>query len=235
MLVFLHSGEARPQTYARHIMIRDLRLFTIVVAASALAALVPAPAAAVTPDQLRTCDSKEEIGNDQRIASCTAIINDAATSMPQKANAFANRGKAYRAKGNAAAALRDLDQAIQLDPNNGEAFYNRGSIFRERGENDKALQDLELAVEYDKRNANALSTLSHIYYDRRDYTRAINVLNEAIKLNPNFGLALYNRGMAYRAKGEPDRAIPDYDRAIKAQSQRSLRLPQPGSRLPRHS
>src|SRR5947209_1808279 len=153
---------------AWRIMVRNLRHLTILLAAGAWPVLFAVPALAVAPDHVRTCESKEEIGNDQRIAGCTAVINDAAAAMPQKANAFTNRGKAYRAKGNTAAALRDLDQAIQLDPNNAEAFYNRGVLFRERGENDKALQDLELAVEYDKRNANALSTLSHIYYDRRD-------------------------------------------------------------------
>src|SRR5579884_2451199 len=127
-------------------MTRDLRLLTLILAAGALPILLSAPSLAVTPDQIKTCDSKDEIASDHRIAVCTAILNDAAAAMQQRANAFANRGKAYRAKGNAVAALRDLDEAIQLDPHNADAFYNRGVLFRERGENDKALQDLELAV-----------------------------------------------------------------------------------------
>lgn len=85
--------------------------FVISINPGALPIFVAAPSLAVTPDHIRTCDSKEEIGNDQRIASCTSVVNDAAASMPQKANAYANRGKAYRAKGNTAAALRDLDQS----------------------------------------------------------------------------------------------------------------------------
>jgi hypothetical protein len=69
-------------------MTRHMRLLTFVLAAGALPALFSVPARAVTSDQVKTCE-REETGSDQRIASCTAIINDAAASVQQKANAFA--------------------------------------------------------------------------------------------------------------------------------------------------
>ena len=192
--------DRRRQT--RDVSMRKLQRVAVLLIAAAAAATLAAPSFALTRDQVRTCESKDDIAAEQRIESCTAIIDFAKSKPQQKAIAYTNRGKAYRDKGKAELAIRDFDRAIELDNHNGEAFYNRGLAFRDRGETGRALREFEQAVTYDKHNANALNILSHIYYDRKDYAHAIDVLDQAIKLNPNFALALFNRGMAFRAKGE---------------------------------
>ena len=88
-------------------MIWNVRPIAMVLSAAALGAL-NAPAALAAPashgpsrEQIRTCESTGDIAADLRISTCSAVI-DASKNKHQKAVAFANRGKAYRAKGSAA-------------------------------------------------------------------------------------------------------------------------------------
>ncbi|HEY6028330.1 MAG TPA: tetratricopeptide repeat protein, partial [Pseudolabrys sp.] len=105
-----------------------MRRLLIVIASAALAPLSALPSYAATRDQIHTCESRDDVSVDQRIAACSAVI-DTSKIKRQKSIAFANRGKAYRAKGNADQAIQDFDQAITLDDHNGDAFYNRGLAF----------------------------------------------------------------------------------------------------------
>ena len=185
----------------------------------AAAALLAAPSAFAAPqptqDEIRRCTGKQDESAELRISSCSALIEKSRVKK-QKADAYAERGKARRAKGDTDGAVADFDEAIKLDPKNTEAYFNRGLAFRDSGDAERAAQDLEQAAKYDKRNAScARYAEPHLLRPARFRDTRSTRLNLAIKLNPNNALALYNRGMAYRAKGEPDRAIPDYDRAIK--------------------
>ena len=135
------------------------RRFIIGMAAATSLLLAALPSHAVTRDQLKWCEAKEDASPDLRITSCTAVIEQKNVKKQQKADAFANRGKAYRAKGDSDRAIADFDEALKLDGKNGEAYFNRGLAFRDRGETDRALQDLEQTVKFDKRNSTALDTL----------------------------------------------------------------------------
>ena len=114
---------------------------------------------ALTREQQKWCDGKDDASPDLRITSCTAVIEQTKRKK-QKADALTNRGKAYRAKGDSDRAIRDFDEAIKIDAKDGEAFYNRGLAFRDRGETDRALQDLEQAVKFDKRRIRSRSIRS---------------------------------------------------------------------------
>ena len=114
---------------------------------------------ALTREQQKWCEGKDDASPDLRITSCSAVIEQTKVKK-QKGDAFTSRGKAYRAKGDSDHAIHDFDEAIKIDGKNGDAFYNRGLAFRDRGETDRSLQDLEQVVKYDKKNSVALNTLS---------------------------------------------------------------------------
>ena len=220
-------------------MIKATRHFITGLVAAAFVLLAAPAAFAVTRDQIKQCEGATDVSADQRIASCNAVIAGGtkaqkeaaqqhktaalkaktpakpAAVQPSVTSPLIARGIASRANGDAESAIRDFDEAIQLDPKQADAYFNRGLALRDRGDTDRALQDFEQTIKLDPKNSAAYKTLSHLYYDKRNYDLAIAVLDTAIRNNQNDALAYYNRGMTYRAKGEPDRAIPDYDRAIK--------------------
>ena len=57
-------------------MIWAHRFLFIHATAAALALLVAQPAHAVTREQLKQCEGKDDVSPDQRITSCTAVIGD---------------------------------------------------------------------------------------------------------------------------------------------------------------
>src|SRR5437868_15303919 len=114
---------------------------------AALLAAAPAFAAPAAPtaNEVRLCTVKQDESPDVRVANCTAVIERSRVKK-QKSDAYAERGKAYRAKGDTDGAIIDFDEAIKLDSKNSEAYFNRGLAFRDRGDTERAAQDLEQAV-----------------------------------------------------------------------------------------
>src|ERR1700692_4552016 len=126
-------------------MNRGARNFCICVMVAAAKLLAAQDSFALTREQEKLCDGKEDASPDLRIAKCTAVIEQTKVKK-QKTDALVNRGKAYRAKGDSDSAIRDFDEATKIEPSNAEAFNSRGIAFRDRGESDRAIQDLEQPV-----------------------------------------------------------------------------------------
>jgi tetratricopeptide (TPR) repeat protein len=74
---------------------------------------------------------------------------DGALADLDAANLFLARGQAHLEKGTPGEAVRDLGEAIRLEPDNAEAFYLRGIALRARGEDDRAQADFREAIRLD--------------------------------------------------------------------------------------
>ena len=77
--------------------------------------------------------------SDKAIEDCSQAIQ----LNPNGADAFSNRGGAYRAKGQYDRAIEDYNQAIQLNPNYADAFYNRGVSWELKNDLQRALADFK--------------------------------------------------------------------------------------------
>ena len=77
--------------------------------------------------------------SDKAIEDCSQAIQ----LNPNGADAFSNRGGAYRAKGQYDRAIEDLNQAIRLNPNDADLFNNRGLAYNEKGQYDRGIEDLK--------------------------------------------------------------------------------------------
>ena len=64
--------------------------------------------------------------------------------------AHANRGYCYSYKGPRDESLRDLDEALRLNPKLAWAFEARGLFYENKGDTEKALQDFSRAIELDR-------------------------------------------------------------------------------------
>ena len=130
------------------------------------------------------------------------------------AEAYNNRGTAYKAKGEFDKAIQDYTTAIELNTELTEAYYNRGIAYGDTDELDAAIQDYDKAIELNPEYVDAYNNRSVAYRDKGDFDAAIQDCNKVIELNPEHINAYNNRGTAYNRKGELDAAIQDYGRAI---------------------
>ncbi|MFZ1109035.1 MAG: tetratricopeptide repeat protein [Rhodomicrobium sp.] len=141
--------------------------------------------------------------------------NQAIRLKPDYADAYNNRGNAYRAKGDNDRAIADYDQAIRLKPDYASAYNNRGASYNEKGDNDRAIADYDQAIRLKPDDASAYINRGNAYRAKGDNDRAIADYDQAIRLKPDYASAYINRGNAYYDKGDNDRAIADYNQAIR--------------------
>ena len=71
-------------------------------------------------------------------------------------------------------AIKDLTEAIRLDPNNAQAYWLRELSYTYSGNFEKAIKDCNQALKLDPKED----------------------CNQALKINPNYAEAYYNRGIA---------------------------------------
>ena len=116
--------------------------------------------------------------------------------------------------GEPAAALDDLQQALELDPSLSAAFAERGRAKVALGRAAEAILDfdraLALAPEAPNTYANrgaARQSLGHLNEAYQDY-------EEALRLDPDHARALANRATVLGTVGRPTEALRDFDRAI---------------------
>ena len=134
--------------------------------------------------------------------------------LPQDADAYFNRGKAYMSENNFNRAIDDFTKAIGLKPDFVEAYHNRGAAYIVENNFNRAVEDFTKAIGLKPDFAQAYHSRGVVHYLKKNFDSAIGDHNIAIALNPNYAIAYTNRGMTYRDKGEYDRAINDFNKAI---------------------
>ena len=65
---------------------------------------------------------------------------------PNDAEAYYNRGLAYRHLNQYERAITDYTKAIQLNPNLAAVYYNRGVAYENLGQYERAIQDFSQAI-----------------------------------------------------------------------------------------
>jgi tetratricopeptide (TPR) repeat protein len=185
--------------------------------------LSPTALAQEGPDE-RRCTGQWRATNEERIASCTVLIDSGRYQQANLAILHHDRGVAMRAKGDITAAVTNFTAAISLKPDYAHAYSDRGSARLMQHDLDSAIADLDTAIRLDANDAGAFMTRGNAFDEKADFDRAIADYNEAIRLSPNYAAAYFNRGLAFRRKGDVDHAIGDYDQAIKLDSKNASAL-----------
>ena len=147
---------------------------------------------------------------DKAIVHYTEAIN----LNSEHAEAYNNRGIAYKNKGEIDAAIQDYNKAIDLNSEYANAYNNRGVAYANKGEIDAAIQDYNKAIDLNPEHAEAYNNRGIAYKNKGEIDAAIQDYNKAIDLNPEYANAYNNRGVAYANKGEIDAAIQDFNKAI---------------------
>ena len=111
-------------------------------------------------------------------------------------------------------ALRELDQAIALNPGYAEAYSYRGNLFSAANRYADALRDYDRAITLKPDYAEAYINRGNILAAAGRYGPAMGDYNQAITLDPASADAWFNRGKVYARTGYAKEAMRDLDRAI---------------------
>src|SRR5277367_4885803 len=117
------------------LLIRHLRWLPIAV----IICLIAVSARAQDSNDERRCTGQSRTTIDERIASCTALIDSGRYQTINLAVLRDNRGMALRIKGDLTNARKDFDEAINLNPDYARAFANRGAVLLAQHDLDGAL------------------------------------------------------------------------------------------------
>jgi len=123
------------------------------------------------------------------------------------------RGSALFEKGDGASAIKDLNQAIFLDPNYAHAYLRRAGIYLEKEKKySEAISDYTMYLTFGYSNSCMYVNLGRAYYYNEDYQNALLRFDIAIEADPDNYSAYNWRGFTYEKLDKPENAILDYER-----------------------
>ncbi|MGC8643671.1 MAG: tetratricopeptide repeat protein, partial [Isosphaeraceae bacterium] len=152
---------------------------------------------------------------DQAIAFFTGVIH-AKNDDPLP---YVLRARVWEAKNELDIALRDLDDALRLDPTHAWAYNWRGILWRHKHAYDKAIADHTLAINLEPNDFHSYVNRALVFMDMNDFDKAIDDLNQANRFDPENSKLFNKRGWAWYCKDEFDKAIGDYTQAISLDAQ----------------
>jgi tetratricopeptide (TPR) repeat protein len=201
---------------------------TAAVALTAVTTIVlPTTLSAQQSDVWRRCFASEGVTPEQKLESCTLLIESGGQTSRARVAAFNSRGNVHLGRRNYDRAIDDYNEAIRLDPTYAIGFNNRGLAHQRKGEIDRAIEDYDEAIRLNPRLAAAFFARADAYRDKAqwdfdayladgvDEDRAIADYDEVLRLQPNNAAAFRNRGFLNTRRQRYDRAIQDFDEAIR--------------------
>lgn len=149
--------------------------------------------------------------------SATADINKALELNHNSMNAYVMRADiAINSNGDYAGALKDMDEAIKLQPRLAGLYINRAFLRYNQDDYFGAMADYDYAIELEPLNVTALFNRGLLLAEVSANDRALNDFSKVLSLNPDDYRALYNRAVIYGKKGQYANATDDINRVIDA-------------------
>jgi tetratricopeptide (TPR) repeat protein len=121
--------------------------------------------------------------------------------------AHLKRGDTYRRRGEFTAALRDLQNAIALDPAAPQPVELLGDVNASMGQSAEAAEHYEAFVALDDESPRVLYKLAVAYFRDGEIEQALGPLRDAVELDDGFTEARYLLGMSLREVGRYTEAL----------------------------
>src|SRR5215510_2910059 len=161
------------------------------------------------------CNRVAGVSADERIASCTAVIEAAAQTPRTLAIAFNNRGNAFYRKGAYETAIEDYDRSIKVNPRYAKAINNRGLAFQKNGDLTRALADFDQSIKLDPKSAPAFANRGEFFRRKGEYKRASSDYSAALRLLPTLEGIRNARCWVRAIMGELKLALADCNEALR--------------------
>jgi tetratricopeptide (TPR) repeat protein len=148
------------------------------------------------------------------IPACTVLLASASETDADRSADLKHRAAAYTLKRQFDNAIRDLGQAIELNPDDADALYGLGVTLYRKGDFQNAISEFTMAIWNAPNDAKLYAARANAYYGAKDFESAITDYSQAIRMAPENTEYLYARALAHTSNDEYDRAIQDLDRII---------------------
>lgn len=130
-------------------------------------------------------------------------------------------GNDYFKQGDYAAAVREFQEAIRLDPNYQRAYANLGLAYKKLGDFQSAITNYDKAVTLPNGDREIARTAQsykvNLYIDTKDYKKAIETIDVFLKDDPKSDEMLYLKGKVLKdGLGKTGDAIPYLRQSIEA-------------------
>ncbi|MCZ7382365.1 MAG: tetratricopeptide repeat protein [Candidatus Methanoperedens sp.] len=130
-------------------------------------------------------------------------------------NIHNNLGLAYDRIGKYEEAIRELKEALRLNPDYIEVHNNLGVTYDRMGMPEEAVNELKRALKLNPNYTEAHCNLGNIYASSDRYEEAAGELEEALKINPDFAIAHNNLGNIYALQKRNEEAIKEFREALR--------------------
>jgi tetratricopeptide (TPR) repeat protein len=142
------------------------------------------------------------------------LLNSAIKSCPVDSDARRRYAEVLWHRGDASAALGQLEEAARLSADKPELAIRMGEIYLalERWQNARRAADLALAV--DRQNAAAWSLRARAAHGAGDLRQALADFQRSLAYQPNDPVVLEQLAELYRSMGQPERALPAFQALI---------------------
>ncbi|MGA3176580.1 MAG: protein kinase [Candidatus Acidiferrum sp.] len=142
-----------------------------------------------------------------------------------QAEAHAVLARAYTVDWDWAAAAREFEHALELNPNLSRTHVMYGLYFVYLGNHEQGLMHLRRAVELDPLNLNANANLGQEYFFSKQYDQAIEQEKRTLEIDPNFANAHYHLANDYLIMGKYDLWLEEWEKGARlANDSESLAL-----------
>jgi tetratricopeptide (TPR) repeat protein len=130
-------------------------------------------------------------------------------------NIHNNLGLAYDRIGKYGEAIKELNEALRLNPDYIEVHNNLGVTYDRMGMPDEAVNELKKALNLNPNYTEAHSNLGNIYARSGRFEEAAGELQEALRINPDSAIAHNNLGNIYALQRRNEEAIQEFKEALR--------------------
>jgi len=105
--------------------------------------------------------------------------------------------------------IKNLSQALELDPEFTLAFKSRGAAYLRLDKTEEAIADFNAVIRMDSGNARAYHLRGLAYEKTGENDKALGDFNRALELKPDYGAVYYSRASLNNKMGHTEQAMQD--------------------------
>lgn len=155
----------------------------------------------------------DETASDSSIVSMESL-NRQLSEDTTNARLYEQRAVLHLARQNPNKAMRDILNAIQLEPENPDFRLTLSDIYMSMGLLENCEESLDKALELDPDNTESMLKLAEINLILRNYKKAIENADRAIAVDKSDPLPHFMKGYTYAEAGDTVNAIKSYLEAV---------------------